>query len=93
MAMAEKISCHCKECSNLNCISLNDLIWVSNSYSTNKHSAGFTDPGLELVEQIREGSNDSELEGCLVKPLRCYRCKAALGLRCIEAPVEKTTNV
>ena len=91
--MAEKIGCHCKECSNLNCTSFNDWIWVSNSYATYEHSAGFMDPGLELVEQIREGSKDSELEGCLVKPLRCPKCKAALGLRCVEAPVEKTINV
>lgn len=40
------------------------------------------DPGLEQAEQIREGSKHSE-----------YRCKAALGLRCVDASVEKLANV
>ncbi|KAF6236636.1 hypothetical protein HO173_005417 [Letharia columbiana] len=93
MDIAETISCQCNECNILICISLNDWIEVSTSYSTYESPGAFTDPGLEMVEQIREGSKDSELEGCLVKPLRCHRCKTTLGVRCVEAPVEKRTNV
>ena len=93
LAIAETIECLCKECNILLCISSNDWVEVSNSYSTYERPGPFTDPGLELVEQIREGSKDSELEGCLVKPLRCYSCKTPLGVRCVEAPVEKTVNV
>lgn len=87
------ISCHCNECHILICISLNSWTEVTTSYSTYENSGCFTDPGLELVGQIREGAVNSELEGCLVKPLRCHRCRAALGVRCVEAPVEKRANV
>lgn len=93
MAGAETISCHCNECHILICISFNDWIEISNSYSTYARPGGFTDPGLEQVEHIRQGSKDSELEGCLVKPLRCHRCKTPLGVRCVEAPAEKRANV
>ena len=87
------ISCHCNECHILICISLNSWTEVTTSYSTCEDSGGFTDPGLELVEQIREGAGKSELEGCLVKPLRCHGCRTPLGVRCVEAPVEKQANV
>lgn len=93
MAIAETIECLCNECNILLCISLNDWIEVSTSYSTYERPGAFTDPGLEPVEQIREGSKDSELDGCLVKPLRCYGCKTLLGMRCVEAAVEKRANV
>lgn len=93
MARAETISCHCNECNILICISLNEWVEVSASYSTYEHPGAFTDPGLELVEQIREGSKNSELQGCFVKPLRCYGCKTPLGVRCVEAPVEKSAVV
>ena len=62
---------------------------VSSSHSTYEYTGAFTDPGLEQVEQIREGSKNSELEGCLVKPLLCHGCKTPLGVRCVKAPVEK----
>lgn len=93
MAIAETIECLCNECNILLCISLNDWVEVSTRYSTYERPGAFTDPGLEQVEQIREGSKDSELDGCLVKPLRCYSCKTSLGMKCVEAPVEKRANV
>ncbi len=93
MATAETISCHCNKCDILICISFNDWTAISSSYSTYERPGNFTDPGLEQVDQIREGSKHSELEDCLVKPLRCFRCKTPLGLRCVEAPVEKLANV
>lgn len=93
MARVERISCHCNECDILICIASNDWIEVSNSYSTYDRPGAFTEAGLEQVEQIREGSKGSQLEGCLVKPLRCSSCKTALGVRCVKAPVEQGANV
>ena len=93
MAIAETISCQCKQCNILICNSLNDWVNISTSYATYECRGAFTDRGLEQAQQVRVGSKDSVLEGCLVKPLRCRSCKTPLGVRCVEAPVEKRANV
>ena len=56
MAISETISCHCNESSIHICISFNDWIEVSDSYSTCQYPGAFTKLGLEQVEQIRMGS-------------------------------------
>lgn len=92
MATAELIACACKICDKTLCISTNEWLEVSNSYSTYGNSLAFSHPGLEQVEQKRAGSKHSELEGCFVKPLRCAGCKTGIGVKCVEAPFEKRQN-
>ena len=93
MEVPEIISCNCKICSNVLCISSNDWTEVSSSYSTYVNVAYFSHPGLELVEPRRPGSRESELEGCTVQPLRCAKCKTGMGVKCVDGPREKKDAV
>lgn len=93
MATSEIISCNCKICSSVCCISSNEWIEVSSSYSTYVNVAYFSHPGLELVEPKRPGSKNSELEGCSVQPLRCTKCKTGMGVKCVDGPKEKKDTV
>lgn len=56
------------------------------SYSTYENASYFSHPGLEQVDQKRPGAANSELEGCVVCPLKCKQCKALVGVKCVEAP-------
>lgn len=93
MATSEIISCNCKICSSVCCISSNEWIEVSSSYSTYVNVAYFSHPGLELVEPKRPGSKNSELEGCSVQPLRCTKCKTGMGVKCVDGSKEKKDTV
>jgi len=89
MATQELISLSCITCSTILCISSNSFKEVSTSYSTYENASYFSHPGLEQVEQKRPGAPNSQLEGCVVCPLRCKECKAAVGVKCVEAPNSK----
>lgn len=85
----EKINGFCSEC-NLHLYSCaNAWTQISNTYYTCEHAETFAAVGLVPKEESRAGSKSSELEGCIVQPLKCEKCNAGLGLRCIETPIAK----
>ena len=44
---------------------------------------------METVQQVREGSPESQLEGCSVRPIRCKTCRTTIGQRCVDTPEER----
>ena len=58
---------------------------MSNTHFTYEDSKRFVEHQMETLQQIREGSPDSQLEGCSVRIVRCKTCRANLGVRCVEA--------
>ena len=67
----------------------NSWIPVSSRHVTYEDSQTFTEYQIETFQEAREGSPDSQLEGCYVRPVRCKTCKVPIGVRCNEAPEAK----
>ena len=85
-----RVDCYCQQCNLLICSCRNEWIQISNTYSTYESSEAYTQPGLTVSGEIRQGAINSGLEGCSVQPLRCDVCKTTLGVKCVRAPEEKT---
>lgn len=84
-----RVDCYCQQCNLLICSCRNEWIKISNTYSTYENPEAYTQPGLTVSGEIRQGAMDSGLEGCSVQPLPCDVCKTTLGVKCVRAPEEK----
>lgn len=87
--MSSHINCHCKGCNYKICTTLNSWIAVSTTLFTYEDSKQYFEHHLETIQQLRDGSPQSELEGCVVKLTRCKICRVGLGVRCVETPEDK----
>ena len=89
MATASLVTGICKSCDTLLCISTNEWLEFTPSYSTYENADLYSHPGLEQVDQNRPGSKDSELEGCTVQALVCKKCHLQIGLKCVVVAPQK----
>lgn len=85
----ETVNCYCLACNQHLYTCENAWAQISNTYYACERPGSFGRAGLVQAEQTRAGSKGSELEGCIVQPLRCEKCGTALGLECIETPIAK----
>lgn len=67
----------------------NAWVPISKTLYTYEHPSYFKPEKVEIVQETRAGSPDTELGGCIVRPICCGRCKTTLGARCVEAPEGK----
>ncbi len=89
MSSADLITCCCKNCHTLLCVSTNHWTEITSSYATYDVAVLFSHPGLEQLGPTRPGSKESELEGCTVQPLNCIKCKDSIGVKCVGVVPEK----
>ena len=87
--MSDLVNCHCLGCNHRMCTSSNAWVPVSNSHFTYEDSKTFSEYQMETVQQVREGSPESQLEGCSVRPIRCKTCRTTIGQRCMDTPEER----
>lgn len=87
--MSAQVNCHCTGCNYKICATYNSWVSISNTLFTYEDSRQYVEHQLETVQQGRDGSPQSELERCFVKPVRCKICRVGLGVRCVETPEDK----
>ena len=87
--MSAQVNCHCAGCNHRLCTSANSWVPISNTHCTYEDPTRFTEYQTETLQHIREGSPDSRLQGCSIRPLRCKTCRKPVGVRCIETPEAK----
>ena len=84
-----QVNCHCGKCNFKICSMWNAWVPCTKILFTYEHPSYFRPDKVETLQEMRAGSPDTELGGCVVRPICCGSCKTTLGVRCVEAPEGK----
>lgn len=81
-----QVNCHCSACNYKICSMWNAWVPVSKTLFTYEHPAYFKPDHVDVVNETRAASPESDIAGCVVRSVCCGSCKVILGERCVEAP-------